>query len=176
MRSTILTGLGKCRAMLGEVEACRRAMGEQAEAWSTALETAPSWHWTRQASEAMVTGFGAAMQGSVLERLSRKHPEFAPDAVEQLRICLDSYDSTYAFGRSDELPYLASAYFHVGDLDPAVRTGFEAVNAFSGLSSKRSVSNLRLVAVAAEPFAHKSDVAELRERIRTELTQAHGFD
>ena len=163
-----LTALAYCRAALGDVEPCRRAMSQQAEEWARALDNAPAWHWTRHATDAQIAGFEAEKQGTALEFLSRTHPEFAPAAVEHLCIAVNSYeDDTMARGRLIELTKLTSAYFRAGDVASGVASGFETITSMNRLSSKLGYPKLRIVDAAAAPFTRNPEVAELRDRIRT---------
>ena len=163
-----LTALAYCRAALGDVEPCRRAMSQQAEEWARAIDNAPAWHWTRHATDAQIAGFEAEKQGTALEFLSRTHPEFAPAAVEHLCIAVNSYeDDTMARGRLIELTKLTSAYFRAGDVASGVASGFETITSMNRLSSKLGYPKLRIVDAAAAPFTRNPEVAELRDRIRT---------
>jgi hypothetical protein len=125
--------------------------------------TAPPWSWL--ASTADVAG----QHGRSLFLLSRKDPGYAPAAIERLHAAVDGHGPTSARARAISLPGLAGSYFLAGEVDSAVRTGHEAVTTISTLSSKRAYARLQTLADIAEPHKHRSDVAELRERIRTAL-------
>jgi hypothetical protein len=64
---------------------------------------------------------------------------------------------------------LASVQFQAGDLDAAVSTGYDAVDAITGLSSTRGYARLRPLDTVAAPHHNKPKVAGLREHIRRTL-------
>jgi transcriptional regulator with XRE-family HTH domain len=165
--SVVSAYLGWCRASLGEVEACRRAMGQAHEEFAGAHPgSAPPW--AQHVTDAVMS----AEQGNSLYLLSLTDPDFAPAAIQQLRSAVDGFGIADARGRAISLPGLAGAYFRAGDLDSAVATGHEAVSAISELSSTRAYARLQVLDTIADPFGHKPEVAELREHIRTTLTPA----
>jgi transcriptional regulator with XRE-family HTH domain len=168
----VLTGLGFCRGAMGEIEPCRRAMGQQAEEWAKALDTAPPWHWTRHAPQEQISGFEAEKQGVALELLSRTHSEFAPSAIDNLTVAVDNYDQRFARPWAIMLHYLAAAHFRAGNVDTGVETGQEAIHSITALSGRRGYTKLRIVDAAAAPFTRNPEVAELREHIRTTLATA----
>ncbi len=163
----ISTHLGWCRAALGEVEPCRRAMGEAREAYAGA-DPATTPQWLRYVTDAEIS----AQQGYALYLLSLSRPAFALAAVERLAGATDEFGATYAKSRAVMLPPLAVAQFRAGDLDAAVATGYQAVSALSGLSLTRGYARLRVMDTVAEPFSGKPEVAELREHVRTALAMA----
>ncbi|MBB5159091.1 helix-turn-helix domain-containing protein [Saccharopolyspora phatthalungensis] len=157
--------LGWCRAALGEPEPTRRAIGQAQETYAAA-DPATTPPWTKFVTDAEITG----QQGYSLYLLSLSRPEFAPEAIEKLTSSTTRYGAEYERTRAVTLPPLASAQFQAGDIDAAVATGYDAVNAISGLSSTRGYARLRVLDTVAAPHSGKSEVADLREHIRTALT------
>jgi transcriptional regulator with XRE-family HTH domain len=160
-RTDLYANLAWCRAKLGEAEPCQRAMGQEEEEFGRVdPSTAPPW--ARHVKYAEI----ASHQAHALALLSRTQQAFLPTAIERLRDVVDGDGLTYARTRVVHLPDLAASYFRTGDVDSAVAIGSEAVTAISGLSSARTHARLGTVAHAAESFAHKSDVADLRQRLQ----------
>ncbi|WP_225978508.1 helix-turn-helix domain-containing protein [Gandjariella thermophila] len=170
--STITQGyisavLGWCRAALGEAEPTRRAIGNAQDTYATAdPDTTPPWAWF--VTDAEIT----AQQGHSLYLLSLTRPEFAPDAIDKLTAAATGYGAEYERSRAVILPPLASVQFQAGDIDAAVATGYEAVDAIIGLSSTRGYARLRVLDRMAQPHSRKPEVADLREHIRAALTAA----
>jgi hypothetical protein len=151
--------LARCRASLGEAELCHRAL-EQAQQTYADAEPASAPPWFFVTAAAIDT-----LQGQALFQLAQANPSHAPRAVEQLRSAVDSYDLTYVRSRAVNIPDLAGSYFLAGEVDSAVLAGHEAVTVISTLSSRRAYGRLRTLADIAKPHSHRSDVAELRDRI-----------
>ncbi|MBB5156466.1 helix-turn-helix domain-containing protein [Saccharopolyspora phatthalungensis] len=157
--------LGWCRAALGEPESTHRAIGQAQETYAAAdPATAPPW--TSFVRDAEIT----SQQGHSLYLLSLSRPEFAPQAVEKLTSATTAYGKERARSRAVNLPALASAQFQANDIDTAVTTGYDSVNAITGLSSTRGYARLRVLDTVAAPHNGKPEVAELREHIRAALT------
>jgi len=163
----ISASLGVCRAALGEVEPCRRAMGEALERYAGA-DPAMGPPWMQYVTDAEIS----AQQGYALYLLSLSDAEFAPAAVERLLSAVQGHGVAYAGAVGLILPPLASAYFRAGDLDAAVAAGYQAVSALSELSLTRGYVRLRVMDTVAAPFSSKPEVAELREHVRIALTMA----
>ncbi|MBB5159151.1 helix-turn-helix domain-containing protein [Saccharopolyspora phatthalungensis] len=168
--STITQGytsaiLGCCRAALGEPEPTHRAIGQAQETYAAA-DPATTPPWTKFVTNAEITG----QQGYSLYLLSLSRPEFAPQAIEKLTSASTGYGAEYECSRAVTLPPLASAQFQAGDIDAAVATGYDAVEAITGLSFTRGYARLRVLDTVAAPHNGKSEVADLREHIRTALT------
>lgn len=167
--STITQGyisavLGWCRATLGEAEPTRRAIGDAQDTYATAEpSTTPPWAWFVTESEI------TAQQGHSLYLLSLTRPEFAPEAIEKLTAAASGYGAEYERSRAMILPPLASVQFQAGDLDAAVATGYDAVDAITGLSSTRGYARLQVLNTVAAPHTNTSEVADLREHIRGTL-------
>ncbi|MBB5160039.1 helix-turn-helix domain-containing protein [Saccharopolyspora phatthalungensis] len=157
--------LGWCRAALGEPEPTRRAIGQAQETYAAA-DPATTPPWTKFVTDAEITG----QQGYSLYLLSLSRPEFAPEAIEKLTSSTTRYGAEYELTRAVTLPPLASVQFQAGDIDAAVATGYDAVNAITGLSSTRGYARLRVLDTVAAPHHGKPEVAELRQHIRTALT------
>ncbi|MGH3620538.1 MAG: hypothetical protein ACRDQ5_01950 [Sciscionella sp.] len=160
--------LGWCRAALGEVEPCRRAMGQALDEYVGADRATipPGAH--APFTDAKI----AAQQGYTQYLLSQSNPEFAPAAIERLTSATNAYGAAYERARAVNLPLLAIVCFRAGELDSAVTTGYEAVTAVSGLASTRGYARLRVMDTAAAPFTRTPEVAELREHVRTALAAA----
>ncbi|MBB5159541.1 helix-turn-helix domain-containing protein [Saccharopolyspora phatthalungensis] len=170
--STITQGhtfsvLGWCRAALGEPEPTRRAIGQAQETYAAA-DPATTSPWTKFVTNAEING----QQGYSLYLLSLSRPEFAPQAIEKLTSATTTYGAEYERTRAVTLPPLASAQFQAGDIDAAVTTGYDAVKTITGLSSTRGYARLRVLDTVAAPHSGKSEVADLREHIRTAVTTA----
>ncbi|MGI8307177.1 helix-turn-helix domain-containing protein [Saccharopolyspora hattusasensis] len=166
-RGYISAVLGWCRATLGEAEPTRRAIGQAQDTYATAdPATTPPWAWF--VTDAEIT----AQQGHSLYLLSLTRPEFAAQAIEKLTTAAAGYGAAYERSRAVILPPLASVQFQAGDLDTAVATGYEAVDAITGLSSTRGYARLRVLDTMATPHSRKPEVANLREHIRDALTTA----
>ena len=167
--STITSGyisavLGWCRAALGQPEPTRRAIGTSQDTYAAAdPATTPPWAWF--VTDAEIT----AQQGHSLYLLSLHRPEFAPEAIEKLTTAASGYGAEYERSRAVILPPLASVQFQAGDLDAAVATGYDAVDAITGLSSTRGYARLRVLDTVAAPHAGQPEVADLREHIRKVL-------
>jgi transcriptional regulator with XRE-family HTH domain len=167
LQSFISAHLGWCWAWLGETEASRRAFGQSQQDFAAA-NGEPVSPWVRHFTDAEI----ALQQGLALSILSRSNSEVAPAAVDQLQVVLNGGGLTYERTRIAHMPDLSAAYFRSGDIDAAVATGHDAATAIGGLSSRYAISRLRGTDAAAAPFAHKPEVAELREHIRTTLVSA----
>ncbi|WP_410673187.1 helix-turn-helix domain-containing protein [Amycolatopsis sp. cmx-4-68] len=167
--STITSGyisavLGWCRAALGEADPTRRAIGNAQDTYAAAdPATTPPWAWFVNDPEI------TAQQGHSLYLLSLSHPEFAPEAIEKLTTAASGYGAEYERSRAVILPPLASVQFQAGDVATAVATGYEAVDAITGLSSTRGYARLRTLDTVAAPHGRQPEVAELREHIRKTL-------
>jgi transcriptional regulator with XRE-family HTH domain len=168
--STITQGyifavLGWCRAALGEADPTRRAIGNAQDTYAAAdSATTPPWAWF--VNDAEIT----AQQGHSLYLLSLSRPEFAPDAIAKLTTAASGYGAEYERSRAMILPPLASVQFQAGNIPAALATGYDAVNAISGLSSTRGYARLRVLDTVAAPHGGRPEVAELREHIRSALT------
>jgi transcriptional regulator with XRE-family HTH domain len=167
--STITQGyisavLGWCRAALGEAEPTRRAIGDAQATYATAdPATTPPWAWF--VTDAEIT----AQQGHSLYLLSLTRPEFAPEAIEKLTTAASGYGAEYERSRAVILPPLASVQFQAGYHDVAVATGYDAVDAITGLSSTRGYARLRVLDTVAVPHSGRPEVADLRQHIRRAL-------
>ncbi|MGH3623770.1 MAG: hypothetical protein ACRDQ5_18585, partial [Sciscionella sp.] len=159
--------LGWCRAALGEVEPCRRAMGQALEEYAGA-DRATIPLGARFFTDAKI----AAQQGYAQYLLSQSNAEFAPAAIERLTSATNAYGAAYERSRAVNLPLLAIVCFRAGELDSAVAAGYEAVTAVGGLASTRGYARLRVMDTAAQPFTRTPEVAELREHVRTALAAA----
>ncbi|MBB5160038.1 helix-turn-helix domain-containing protein [Saccharopolyspora phatthalungensis] len=159
--------LGCCRAALGEPEPTHRALGQALETYAAA-DPAATPPWTKFVTDVAIAG----QQGYSLYLLSLSRPEFAPQAIEKLTSAATGYGAEYERTRALTLPPLASVQFQAGDIDAAVATGYDAVNAITGLSFTRGYARLRVLDTVAAPHHGKPEVAELREHIRTALTTA----
>lgn len=156
--------LGWCRAALGEPEPTRRAIGNAQDTYATAdPATTPPWAWF--VTDAEIT----AQQGHSLYLLSLTRPEFAPEAIEKLTSAATGYGAEYERSRAVILPPLASVQFQAGDIDAAVATGYDAVDAITGLSSTRGYARLRVLDTVAAPHSGQPEVTDLREHIRRAL-------
>lgn len=159
-RSYLAANLAWCRASLGDVDACRRALDRAQQGYLDAdLSTAPAW------ASHIVPAEIAAQRGHALFLLSRTDRTLADEAIEHLRTAVTGYGSTFARSSAVNLPGLASCYFYAGDLQTGVQTGLDAVAAISRLSSKRAYTRLTKLSETAYMFASHPDVAELRARI-----------
>ncbi|MBB5156107.1 helix-turn-helix domain-containing protein [Saccharopolyspora phatthalungensis] len=163
----ISSALGWCRAALGEPEPTRRALGQAQETYAAA-DRATTSPWTSFVTDAEING----RQGYALYLLSLSRPEFAPQAIEKLTSSTTAYGAEYERTRAMGLPPLASVQFQAGDIDAAVATGYDAVNVITGLTSTRGYARLRVLDTVAAPHSGKSEVADLREHIRTAITTA----
>lgn len=167
--STITQGyisavLGWCRAALGEPEPTRRAIGNAQDTYAAANPaTTPPWAWF--VNDAEIT----AQQGHSLYLLSLTRPQFAPEAIEKLTSAATRYGAEYERSRAVILPPLASVQFQAGDIAAAVVTGYDAVEAITGLSSTRGYARLRVLDTVATPHSGQPEVADLREHIRRAL-------
>lgn len=159
--------LAYCRASLGDVDPCRRALDQALQTYADA-DPASAPPWSRHVGAAHV----AAQHGRTMFLLSRTDPGYAPAAIERLHAAVDGFGPTHGHRRALTISRLASSYFLAGELDSAVRTGHEAVTTISALSSKLAIAGLRTLADIAEPHKHRSDVTELRQQIRTALAAA----
>lgn len=167
LQSFISAHLAWCWSWLGETEASRRAIGQSQQEFAAAGGECGS-PWVRHFTDAEI----ALQHGLSLSILSRANSDVAPAAVDQLQVALNGGGLTYERTRIVHLPDLAAAYFRAGDIDAAVKTGHEAAAAISGLSSRYAISRLRGADAAAAPFAHKPEVAELRDHIRSTFAMA----
>lgn len=157
--------LAQCQAARGQVTSTLHSL-DRAEHHYANIDSAGITGWTRFLGDPAAH---AADRGDALYMLSSQHPQYAEEAVTQLRTAVDGWGMGKERSRAVDLPRLAAAYFRIGDIESGVATGLEAVTAGDGLSSRRCQTRLRDLDVVATPFAGKSDVAELRERIRTAL-------
>ncbi|MCX4098034.1 helix-turn-helix domain-containing protein [Nocardia sp. alder85J] len=163
--------LGWCRATQGEVEPTKRALGQSEDRYDDA-NSAPVPSWARcyrgVVSDAEIT----AQQGYAMHLLSKSQPDFAPVAVAKLGQAVSGYENAHARSRAVNLPPLASAQFRTGDVDTAVVTGYQAISAIGNVSSARCYARLRDLSKAAQPFAARSEVADLRADIRAAVPLA----
>jgi hypothetical protein len=88
-------------------------------------------------------------------------------AVSVLRQAVDGFGADYARTRALYLPRLAGAHAIAGDIDTAVSTGHQAIDAITALHSPRASDRLRLLNTALAPLHTHTDVAELRDRLTT---------
>jgi transcriptional regulator with XRE-family HTH domain len=153
------------QAMLGKADLCRRALDQGQERASDA-NPAAALPWSAYVTPTEIT----AHAGGAMYRLAQHEPGYASKAVEPLRTAIDAYGDKYARARAAIVPILAGAYFQVGDLDAALTTGHQAVTEISALSSTRFHDRLRTLTEVAQPYSHRSDVAELRQRIHQTVT------
>lgn len=166
-RSYLAANLAWCRASLGHVDACRRALDAAEQAYNDRdLAAAPPW------AAHVVPAEVAAQRGHALFLLARTDPAFAEDAIAHLSAAVTGYGEPYARSAAVNLPGLASSQFYVGDVEAALATGHQAVTAISTLSSKRTYARLSQLSDAAKTFAHNADVADLRARIEKVVTAA----
>jgi transcriptional regulator with XRE-family HTH domain len=153
------------QAMLGKADLCRRALDQGQERASDA-NPAAALPWTAHVTPTEVT----SLTGAAMYRLAQRERDYAPKAVEHLRTAVDTFGDEHARSRAVNLSSLSGAYLQVGDLDTAVATGHQAVTEISALSSTRIHDRLRTLAKVAQPYNHRSDVAELRQRIHQTVT------
>jgi hypothetical protein len=153
------------QAMLGKADLCRRALDQGQERASDA-NPAAALPWTAHVTPTEVT----SLTWAAMYRLAQRERDYAPKAVEHLRTAVDTFGDEHARSRAVNLSSLSGAYLQVGDLDTAVATGHQAVTEISALSSTRIHDRLRTLAEVAQPYNHRSDVAELRQRIHQTVT------
>lgn len=166
-RSYLTANLAWCRASLGDVDACRRALDRAQQSYLDAdLSTAPAW------ASHIVPAEIAAQRGHALFLLARTDRTVAAEAIEHLRSAVIGYGSTYARSSAVNLPGLASCYFYVGDIQAGVQTGLDAVTAISRLSSKRAYTRLTKLSGTTDMFANHPDVAELHACIAKAVAAA----
>jgi hypothetical protein len=156
-----------CQAMLGKADLCQRAL-DQGQERAGGIDPTAAPPWSAYVIPAEIT----AVTGSSMYRLAQHERGYAPKAVEPLLNAINTYGDEYARSRALYLPSLAGTYFQVGDLDAAVATGHRAVTEISALSSTRIHDRLRTLTEVAQPYNHRSDVAELRHRIHQTVTTA----
>ncbi len=155
------------QAMLGKADLCQRALDQgQQRAGDIDPTAAPPW------SAGVIPAEITAVTGSAMYRLAQHERGYAPKAVEPLLSAINTYGDEYARSRALYLPSLSGVYFQVGDLDAAVATGHRAVTEISALSSTRIHDRLRTLTEVAQPYGHRPDVAELRQRIHQTVTTA----
>jgi hypothetical protein len=166
-RTDIFLQKAKSQAILGNVDLCQRALDQGQQCADNADPTAVP-PWSAYVTPADIT----AHIGSAMYRLTQHDPGHAPVAIEHLRTAIDTFGDEYARSRAVNLPSLAGAYVQVGDLDTAVATGHRAVTEISALSSTRLHERLWTLGKVIQPYKHRSDVAELRQRIHQTVTTA----
>jgi transcriptional regulator with XRE-family HTH domain len=154
------------QAMLGNADLCQRALNQGQERAGDIDPAATPLPWTAYMTPAEITAY----TGRAMYRLAQHERDHAPAAVEHLRTAIDTYGDEYAQTRAMSLADLAGAYVQVADLDAALTTGHRAVTEISALSSTRSHERLRTLAKVVQPYNHRSDVAELRQRIHQTVT------
>jgi hypothetical protein len=153
------------QAMLGNVDLCQRAL-DQGQQCAGGIDPTAAPPWSAGVTPAEIT----AHIGSATYRLAQHDPGHAPMAIEHLSTAIDTYGDEYARSRADNLPGLAGAYVQVGDLDTAIATGHRAVTEISALSSTRIHDRLWTLRKVMQPYSHRSEVAELRQRIHQTVT------
>jgi transcriptional regulator with XRE-family HTH domain len=164
-RTDIFLQQAKSQAMLGKADLCQRALDQGQQCADNAdPTTVPPW------SACVTPADITAHIGSAMYRLTQHDPGHAPVAIEHLRTAIDTFGDEYARSRAVNLPSLAGAYVQVGDLDTAITTGHRAITEISALSSTRLHERLRTLAKVVQPHNHRSDVAELRQRIHQTVT------
>jgi transcriptional regulator with XRE-family HTH domain len=156
-----------CQAMLGKADLYQRAL-DQAQERAGDVDPTAALPWTAHVTPAEIT----ALTGGAMYRLAQRERGYAPKAVEHLRTAVDTFGDEYARSRAVNLSSLAGAYVLVGDLDTAIATGHRAVTEISALSSTRVHDRLWTLAKVAQPYNHRPDVAELRQRIHQTVTTA----
>jgi transcriptional regulator with XRE-family HTH domain len=155
-----------CQAMLGKADRCRRALDQAQERAGDIDPAAAPLPWIAHVTPAEIT----AITGGAMYRLAQHDRGYAPKAIEPLLSAIDTFGDEYARSRAMNLPSLAGAYFQVGDLDTAVVTGHQAVTEIGALSTVRVLDRLRTLAEVAQPYSHRSDVAELCQHIYETIT------
>ncbi|MFC5055739.1 helix-turn-helix transcriptional regulator [Saccharothrix xinjiangensis] len=154
----IASNLAWCHASLGNVDACRRALDLAERTYLDLDTTVIPPH--------VVPAELDAQRGHALHLLAATDAAFAVEAVDRLSAAVDGYGPDYARSAAVNLPGLATSQFRVGDIDAAVATGHRAITEISALSSRRAHLRLHSMAAVAAPHAHRSDVAELRQRVK----------
>ncbi len=151
-------------AKLGEVQDTLRAVGAADEEFSHARPTEDP-PWMASYTEARHLGFA----GSVLWELGM-HGQFVAETRNRLSAAVAV--RTDGRGRTGHQLKLARLIMATGDPIEAAALGTHALNAAGTLRSHRIVADLRDLCRLAEPHASHTDVADLRNRIRTVVAAA----
>lgn len=160
-----LTGTqARAHAAQGDVAGCDRALG-QAEEHFAALDPASTPGWVAHVGDAVLSGYQGRAYHSLA--IAGRDPRAAGRAVPLLRHAVDQLGLDHARARALYLPDLAGVHALAGDLDTAVTTGHQAVDAVTAVHSSRAYDRLRVLNTVLEPVHTSPGVAELRERLRT---------
>lgn len=169
-QGTLLNACARAHAKMGHVQETLRIVGRSDDSFSHARpgEDVPWMGYYDLAQHHGDTGhalFDLALQANDPSTPAGRRLQVA--AVKRLQVAIKEHQAPYVRSRALSGTKLASLKMATGDPQEAVVVGNRALNEVGRLRSKRAVEDVLELRRIASPRSRRSEVAELRERIRT---------
>ncbi|MFD4576353.1 helix-turn-helix domain-containing protein [Streptomyces sp. NPDC058417] len=169
-RGMLLNACARAHAKMGNAQETLRAIGRSDEAFSHAREgeDEPWMGYYDVAQHHGDTGhalFDLAIQANDPPTVAGRRLQAA--AARRLQVAIEKHQAPFVRSRALSGTKLASLSMATGDPQEAVTIGHRALDEVGRLRSKRAVEDVLELRRIASSRSRKTEVAELRERIRT---------